>query len=203
MAFICGTTTLAVNHVSSDGYSAVNKSVTYGTVAFNGKCWTDRNLGAAVIASSATDNTESAAGWYWQFNRKQGRQNTGGINTTPVWNTDAINENSNWTSANDPCLFMAGSGWRVPTEAEWISADLSGGWSNYNHTFASALKLHAAGFLNLVDGALEQRGNIGTYWSSTQSDNTTAWDLDIQSGSSNMYASIKRYALPLRCTRDL
>jgi len=37
---------------------------------------------------SATDNTDAAAGWYWQFNRKQGYK-TG---PTPTWTITSITE---------------------------------------------------------------------------------------------------------------
>lgn len=178
-SFPCGST-LPVTHNTSDGVSPVNKSVTYGTISFNGKCWTDRNLGANNIPGSATDATEAASGWYWQFNRKQGYMHNGS-SPTPAWTITAINENSNWTVGNDPCALMLGSGWHVPTVSEWTSFHTtptgSGGMGsgNLNNAFGSALKLHGAGeIFNPSSPTLDYRGERGYYWSSSQESNTIA-----------------------------
>ncbi len=70
---------------------------------------------------------------------------------TQFW-ISSISENSDWLPANDPCTLLLGSGWRLPTLIEWETADATGGWDNYNETFASVLKLHAAGYLDGSDG---------------------------------------------------
>ncbi len=88
---------LPVYHSSGD-VAPVNKVVDYGTVETNltgsNKCWITQNLGSDQQATSATDATEESAGWYWQFNRKQGYKHDGTTRTpdTP-WN-DNIDENS-------------------------------------------------------------------------------------------------------------
>jgi hypothetical protein len=151
-SFTCGST-FTVTH-SASGVVPETKTVTYGTVLTNlsgsNKCWITQNLGADNQASSATDASDNAAGWYWQFNRKQGYK----VGPSPAWTITSIDENSDWTAAQDPCNILLGTGWRIPTYTEWNNADVNGGWDNYTETYASVLKLHAAGYLNNSDGSL-------------------------------------------------
>ena len=71
----------------------------------------------------------------------------------------SINENSDWLAANDPCALELGSGWRLPTSTEWTNVDASGGWTDWNGPWNSALKMHAAGYLLVSDGSLDYRGS--------------------------------------------
>jgi len=71
---------ITVTHTAAGGVAPVDKTVTYGTVLTNlagptattYRRWITQNLGATNQATSADDATEPSAGWYWQFNRKQG-----------------------------------------------------------------------------------------------------------------------------------
>src|SRR4030042_3548467 len=82
-------TTLCVNTINTThnagDVAPVTKSVSYEIVQTNlsggDKCWIARNLGADNQAGSATDDTEASAGWYWQFNRKQGYKHDGATRT--------------------------------------------------------------------------------------------------------------------------
>jgi hypothetical protein len=197
--FVCGTTTVTANHAPADGVSPVTRTVTYNSVSFSSECWIDRNLGAVGVATLATDNSESNAGWYWQFNRKQGRQNTGGTNNTPAWSISTITENSDWTAAQDPCTIVLGAGWRLPTNAEWTAADA--GWNGYADTYASPLKLHAAGRV-FDNGTLDSRGLYGGYWSGTQSTTALGIPIDFGPGFSYMAAWPKASGFTLRCLRN-
>ena len=198
--FSCGDN-LTVTHTAGS-VAPVNKTVTYGTVSYINKCWITRNLGASNQASSATDATEASAGWYWQFNRKQGYKHDG-TNRTPntTW-ISSIDESSDWLPANDPCTILLGTGWRIPTKTEWENADNTGGWDNYTETYNSVLKLHAAGYLYYSDGSLSNRGSGGYYWSSTQSSSTNGWYLFFNSGYSHMNTTTKAHGISLRCLRD-
>jgi hypothetical protein len=182
------------------------KTVTYGTTltSLSGalKCWITQNLGAEHQATSATDATEASAGWYWQFNRKQGYYNDG-TTLSPAWTITSISENSDWQSANDPCLLLLGPGWRIPTYTEWDNADISGGWDNSNETYASVLKLHAAGYLYASDGLLSSRGSHGFYWGSKQYSSTYGWFLYFWVGNSAMFNDSKADGFPVRCLRDM
>jgi hypothetical protein len=197
---------LTVNHVTSGGVAPVDKSVAYGTVTnipgATAKCWITSNLGADHQATAVSDATEASAGWYWQFNRKQGYKHDG-ITRTPntAW-VSSISETSDWTPANDPCTLELGAGWRIPTNAEWTAVDASGGWTNWNGPWNSGLKMHAAGYLLNSDGSLYSRGSYGYYWSSSQYSATDGWYLYFFSGFSYMYSSSKAYGFSLRCLRD-
>jgi uncharacterized protein (TIGR02145 family) len=199
--FPCGST-LTITHTIGT-VCPETKSVNYGTVSTTlggtgAKCWITQNLGATNQASSATDATDAAAGWYWQFNRKQGYK----VGPTPAWTITSISETSDWLAAQDPCTIELGAGWRIPTYTEWYNADNTGAWNNYTDAYNSVLKLHAAGYLYLSNGSLYNRGTYGAYWSSTQSDATHGWNLLFFSNNSDMYNNDKAYGFSLRCLRD-
>jgi len=209
--FNCGSN-ITTTHNSNLGGNAYlvapqTKNITYGTVLTNlsgtNKCWTLKNLGADSLPLSVNDNREIAAGWYWQFNRKQG-YNHDGINRTPntIWNS-SINENSDWLLINDPCSILLGNGWRIPTNSEWTNADINGNWNMDADCFQSVLKMHTAGFLTNY-GNLSTRGYNGDFWSSNQSSNTQANRIGFNPTEcySNYNQPYKSYALNLRCIYD-
>jgi hypothetical protein len=182
--------------------------VTYGTVTNvpgeAAKCWLTSNLGADRQAFSKSDGTEASAGWYWQFNRKQGF-NHDGTNRTPntTW-IPFIFENSDWISASDPCAIELGAGWRIPTITEWSNVDFYGNWDTWTDPFASGLKLHAAGYLVPGTGSLTERGVRGYYWSYQQApDWGYAWLLVFSTFGSNIgNFGTKATGYPLRCIRE-
>ncbi len=204
--FVCGNT-LIINHIGGT-VAPETKSVTYGTVTTDlsgsNKCWITQNLGSNNQATSATDATEASAGWYWQFNRKQGYAAgpTLTLGPTPFWTITSITETSDWLAANDPCTIELGAGWRIPTNTEWTDVNATGGWTNYNDTYSSELKLHAAGYLNASNGRLLGRGVYGPYWSGTQNDATTGKLLRFSSDESVMYTDAKAFGFLLRCLKD-
>jgi hypothetical protein len=199
----CGLSKL-VNHVAGS-VAPVNKTVIYGTVnnipGEPTKCWITSNLGADHQATAVNDATEASAGWYWQFNRKQGYKHDGS-NRTPNTPWSYINENLDWQTTNDPCTNELGPGWRIPTYTEWANVDASGSWTNWNGPWNSGLKLHAAGYLYSNDGSLYGRGSSGYYWSSTQIGAYGGWYLGFGSGDSNMYGDNKAGGFSVRCVRD-
>jgi hypothetical protein len=198
---------LTVTH-EAGSIAPVTKTVTYGLVTNipgePSKCWISRNLGAGRQALSVDDDTEESAGWYWQFRRKQGYKHNG-TNRTPntTWITD-IDENSDWLIINDPCALLLGSGWRLPTSTEWTNVDASGGWTNWDGPWNSALKMHASGYLNpFGNGSLNDRGTDGYYWSSSQFDNFLGGALHFGSYFSSIDSFFsKAYGFSTRCLRD-
>jgi len=178
----------------------VNKTVTYNSVSSNisGKaaCWLTQNLGADHYATSATDATEPSAGWYWQFNRKQGYRYTT-VQTPNTWN-DTKDGGGDWTAANDPCALLLSSGWRIPTNSEWTTADT---WDNYTNAYNSVLKLHAAGFI-YSNNSFGERGVRGFYFSSTQYSATVGYRLILSSVYAQMQADNKALGFSVRCLRD-
>lgn len=204
--FVCGNS-ITINHVTGE-VAPVDKTVTYGTVTNipgePSKCWITSNLGADHQATAKNDATEASAGWYWQFNRKQGyKLADDGITRTPniTWITP-INENSNWTTVNDPCTIELGAGWRIPTYTEWTNVEASGNWTNWNGPWNSALKMHAAGDLAATNGSLSQRGSFGAYWSSTQADGVDGFAECFSSGLIVVSMETKTTGFSLRCIKD-
>jgi hypothetical protein len=199
----CGLS-FTVNHVAGN-VAPVTKTVTYGTVSNipgeTSKCWITRNLGASQQATAVSDATEASAGWYWQFNRKQGYKHDGST-LTPSWTITSISENSDWTTVNDPCALEFGTGWRIPTYTEWNNVDASGGWTNWDGPWESSLKMHTAGFLNVSDGSLNNRGSNGKYLSSTQFSSTHGWVMVFGSGYCDIGCSDKAFGFSLRCLRE-
>jgi hypothetical protein len=203
--FVCGST-ITINHATG-AVAPVNKTVTYGTVTgIPGellKCWITSNLGSDNQATAVDDATEPSAGWYWQFNRKQGYKHDGTTRTpNTIWISNNFNEPSGWIAANDPCNIELGLPWRIPTYTEWNNVDNTGGWTNWNGPWGSSLKLHAAGALDYSDGSLYIRGSSGRYWSSTQGAPNDCWYLVFGNWQSAMSNSIKINGFSVRCVRD-
>ena len=204
-AWVCGTSTLTVNHLAGS-VAPISKSVTYGTVTnipgATSKCWITSNLGADHQATAVDDATEASAGWYWQFNRKQGYKHDGTTRTPNTSWINPINENSDWLTSNDPCTSELGAGWRLPTRTEWTNVDATGNWTTWTGPWASGLKLHAAGCLNYGDGSLSSRGSFGGYWSSSQDGSDIGWGLNFNGGYSSMGYSSKAPGFSVRCIKD-
>ena len=206
--FICGYY-ITINHLASGTVAPVDKTVTYGTVTNipgeTSKCWITSNLGADHQATAVDDATEASAGWYWQFNRKQGYMHDG-VTRTPnsTWIT-SIDENHDWQASNDPCTLELGNGWRIPTSTEWINVDASGGWTTWIGPWSSDLKLHAAGHLEAATGSVLGRGSFGWYWSSTQYTTALPYQLGsffhLEVNKSTLDYSGKAQGFSLRCVK--
>lgn len=203
--WICGNP-VTINHIAGN-VAPVDKIVTYGTVnnipGEPSKCWITSNLGSDHQATAVSDATEASAGWYWQFNKKQGYKHDGTTRTPNTTWINSISENSDWTTVNDPCNLELGSVWRIPTYTEWYNLDITGGWNNWNGPWNSALKLHAAGHLYYNGGSVEYRGSIGDNWSNKQLDATIGRNLHFSSSYCFMgTGNSKADAIALRCIKD-
>ncbi|MEY4381693.1 MAG: hypothetical protein RJA92_1073 [Bacteroidota bacterium] len=201
--FVCGDD-IIVNHVTTDGVAPVNKTVTYKTVLTTisgaSKCWITSNLGATNEAVSATDDTEDASGWYWQFNHKNGFKHTATTRTPSTWTKTVASPVQDWQPANDPCTIELGVGWRIPNLIEWTAVRNTNGYYN---NFSSELKLHAAGYLAYNNGALTDRGTGHHYWSSDYSDATFARAYVIFPPNTYTLSNNNQIAgFTLRCIRD-
>ena len=201
--FICGDDVI-VNHVTSGGVAPINKNVTYKTVSTTisgaSKCWITSNLGAVNEASSATDATENASGWYWQFNYKKGYKYAGTTRTPSAWTSSGTQPIQDWQPVNDPCTIELGAGWRLPNAVEWTAVKNANGYLN---NFTSELKLHAAGYIGYQDGIITERGSTYHYWSSDYNDATFAKAYVIFAPSTYTVSNNNRLAgFSIRCIRD-
>ena len=166
----CGSS-FSKNHNPANGVAPLAKTVQYSTVAIltNGQnmCWLAQNLGATYTALAVNDSTESAAGWYFQFKRKQGYYHNGGSVRIPsgIW----VNSNGatgDWAPEQDPCTCELGTNWRLPNHTEWVNYMATISWTvDWNALWASPLKLHAAGALSNSTSNLVARGATGYYGS--------------------------------------
>lgn len=203
----CNPATITVNHSAGD-VAPVNKTVTYGTVTGipgeTSKCWITSNLGSDHQANAVDDASEESAGWYWQFNQKQGFKHDGSTRTpNTIW-VSSIIEDSDWQPDNDPCILELGNGWHLPTAIElWnVSGPAGGNWANWTGPWDSGLKLHGAGYLLGSDGSLGYRGTTILLQCSTQYDPFSGIYMLFDSGQSYLNLSEKANAFSVRCIKD-
>ncbi len=162
---------VTVAHVAGVNGSPITKTITYQTTSSTvagttPKCWITQNLGAERPATSAADASEQAAGWYYQYNRKQAFEFLG---TAPRGISGWLGPAGNafWSSAEDPCRLLLGAQWRIPTQAEWRAVAAKN--PSFEIGYQSPLKLHAAGTIeNKPEGqSLVGRGVAGIWWSNS------------------------------------
>ena len=198
-------TLLSVNHTTANGVAPVNKNIIYelgySDVTGSFKCWTLQNLGSANQATSALDDTESASGWYWQFANKKGYRYITSRTPSTGWPNRTLT-NTNWTTTEDPCRIELGTGWRLPTYAEWRSVAIA--YTSQSASFDFELKLHAAGWLIQNSGILSERGVTAHYWSSSSVDANTArgWVIPSLGAAPTASTNDKDAGFSIRCIRD-
>ncbi len=128
----------------------------------------------------------------------------------------------NWYAVSDP-RNVCPTGWHVPTDAEWsVLTDYLGGeavaggkmkttngWNDYNDqsgngTNESGFSGPPGGIRALNDGVFSNGGNLGTWWSSTESSTIYAWSRDLVfiGGNASRYYYHKQDGFSVRCLRD-
>ncbi len=172
-------------------------NVTYTTVrAADNNIWLQQNLGSSGVATALADTTGYGDNFQWgrwddghqKRNSVTGpvpiTNNPSGLGSgsstyftsTPYWWTGGVLGDT-WdadsavhvTSAKgcDPCKAI-GSGWHMPSQAEWTTAMTSEGVTTQAQAIASNLKLPMAGN-RTSSGGFDFVGARGYYWSSTTS----------------------------------
>lgn len=182
-----------------------------------GEIWMDRNLGALQVATSSADANAYGDLYQWGRGTDGHEKRTSGITSTlssaddpghgdfiiigsrPFdWRNpqnDKLWQGVNGT--NNPCP----SGYRLPTEAEWVAERASWGSNNAAGAFASPLKLPVAGRRHRSNGSLANVGSIGFYWSSTVGGDFSRL-LSFGSGHTLVYSDHRALGFSVRCLKD-
>jgi uncharacterized protein (TIGR02145 family) len=199
-----------------------NQEVTSVTNPVTGRVWMDRNLGASQVATSTTD--AASYGDLYQWGRAaDGHQIRTSGTTTTLSTTDTPghggfilssgSRNFDWRSPqndnlwqgvngiNNPCP----SGYRLPTEAEWVAEIVTWSSNNSAGAFASALKLPVAGGRSLSNGSIGGVGSGGYYWSSSLdgAGSQYVYSQYVYFNSSNTYkySYYRSYGFSVRCIK--
>ena len=171
-------------------------------VVINGTRWATRNVGApGTFADSPQD-----VGMLFQWNRRAGWSATNPpVNSNGDWNS-TIPTGTIWESHNDPCP----AGWRVPTAEELDALRVGSIWMTYNDVngrlfggVTGGIFLPAAGWLNGgSDGALDDEGTLGFYWSRTGYGNNQARNLTFNNTIVEMRSNARVDGYSIRCVAE-
>ncbi|MFZ4545675.1 MAG: hypothetical protein ACOYOA_16620 [Saprospiraceae bacterium] len=184
----------------------------------SGKIWMDRNLGAAVAASSSTDVNSYGDLFQWG-RRADGHQCRNSATTATISSTDqpghanfiiSPNAPNDWRSPQNDNLWQGVNGvnnpcpssYRLPTAFELEEERMSWSSNNTAGAYASPLKLPLAGTRNGINGLISSLGSPGNYWSSTA---FGTYDNYLSFGTGNAFIEnfgYRAYGLSVRCIKD-
>jgi uncharacterized protein (TIGR02145 family) len=191
--------------------TAVKFTPNWATVTINGKVWAAANLGASVIATAASTNS-NMFGFYYQWGRGSDGHQLSSSTTTSTIATSSIPGNSNfitnisgvyyfdWMTVqnltlwqgvdgqNNPCP----SGYRLPSSTELKSA-------------YSTLQIPNNGYRRAQDGALVAT-NWGYLWTTDLRTNSkngySYWRADEYEKDNSVVGSDNANAFPIRCIQN-
>jgi hypothetical protein len=202
--------------------------------AADGKVWLQQNLGSPQVAVNRNDAASFGHFFQWgrwddghqvanstTVTGSTALQNPShipsgnpnfikGSTTATAWWATGGNANDTWSGTNataangkDPCTNI-GSGWHLPSAAEWINVRDAEFISDAVSAFDSHLKLTESGYRASANAALTPTYvDFGHYWSSTAAGNTSA-NVFYFDGAYNahMYAAERGYGFNCRCVKD-
>jgi uncharacterized protein (TIGR02145 family) len=194
---------------------ATSVVITPEVTSATGLTWMDRNLGASRVATSSND--VQAYGDLYQWGRgADGHQLRGSLTTSTQSSLDKpgdglfILNGGDWRTTNNDNLWQGvngtnnnpcPSGFRIPTNQEWIIESAS--WSGINEAFSSPLKVTLAGDRRSNDGlgAIVVEGVWASFWTSTIS-GTSAYRVYFGSNKGTSNPFIRSWGFSVRCIKD-
>jgi len=210
-----------------------NQPVVYKTVrAKDGKVWIQQNLGSPRVAFNSIDESAYGHIFQWgrwddghqlptspviaanvslQNPLQIGPGNPAFIkNETPASGWWSGGSATNTWSGNvatavngkDPCAAL-GTGWRMPTAAEWQNIINLENISDTYTAFRSNLKLPAGSYRLPLTGVVGQSGDVGRFWTSTADAVNTAVAVFIDNAYGLFISPTERgLGLPCRCLKE-
>jgi uncharacterized protein (TIGR02145 family) len=190
--------------------------ISHGTLAVEGLCWMDRNLGASGIP--ATKNDPAGFGDLFQWGRADdGHQDRQSTTTTELSSSDmpghahfilGTSSPYDWRNPQNDHLWFGTEGinnpcppgWRLPTKYEAEMEQQRWHAANADGAYASPLKWTLAGFRGGVSGDLSQH-TYGTFWTSDMN-GIYAYGVEFSNSMASSPVQITRSSgLSVRCVK--
>ncbi|NII27837.1 hypothetical protein HB364_22330 [Pseudoflavitalea sp. X16] len=201
--------------------------------AADGKIWLQQNIGSPQVAINGNDAASFGHYFQWgrwddghqvpnspsitgsltlqnpaQLSAGNPHFIKGNTTATTWWGTGGLAGNtwsgtvSSTTNGKDPCAAI-GTGWHLPSAAEWtnvVNAELI---SDASSAFGSRLKLTESGYRSYENGTLVPNFVGGYYWTSQAANNNVASHLFFDNAY-NVFISpmIRGYGVPCRCVKN-
>ena len=176
-----------------------NTAETDSGVVINGVKWATRNVDEPGKFASSPEN----AGKFYQWNKNKAWNTTG--DSVSGWDNSHATGNT-WGKTNNPCP----TGWRVPNRDELQRLiDEGSTWTTINGvngrlfgTAPNQIFLPAAGWRSFKNGALNDAGSHGAYWSSSEDGGQGATHLGFINIFENMYSGLRAIGHTIRCVAE-
>lgn len=220
-----GSNSFILSTTPNCSFSRITAANVASVVGAAGETWMAYNLGATAVPSSATDYTQYGSLYQWgrgsdghqlinwtainagtAANATTGTASTGDTPGNALYISTAANAdwrttaNDNlWqgvTGINNPCP----TGYRLPTDAEWVAEITASGITGVPSAYSSVLKLTASG-LRSNTGAFFNGGGHGNYHSSTLVGALTR-RRNFQAASAGTIDTGRSYGVSVRCIKD-
>jgi len=208
------TQTKSKSHLKSSKSEPVTKKKDLGTVTIGTQTWAVANLNVSTFRNGDSI-PEARTNKEWQTAGELGKPAWCYYNNDPA-NGPKYGKLYNWYAVNDP-RGLAPAGWSLPGDADWTKLmyylggpDASGrkmknttGWIDGNIGTNESGFTGLSGGYRVENGTFLNLGSIGTWWSSTESNSSSAIDFYLSlSGSLGRSGSPRQRGESIRCLRN-
>jgi|GEM_PF-2184697 len=196
-----------------DDFTDARDGQTYSTVLIGDQCWMAENLNIGIRIDGSSDQIDNGTVEKYCYDNNEA-------------NCDIYGGMYQWNEMMDYVTTegvqgICPAGWYLPTDAEWtvLTTYLGGesvaggkmketGTSHWNSPNTGAT--NSSGFTGLpggyryTNGAFDDLGYDGDFWSSTEYSTTSAWGRVLTYSDDNAYSYYytKGYGLSVRCVRE-